>query len=62
MNDETRKTEAIEAVLRWHLPETLRLAQPDTPSCDRHCYSAADVTHQNSLPAAPGLCSHSAAS
>lgn len=32
MNDETRKTEAIEAVLRWHLPETLRLAQPDTPA------------------------------
>ncbi len=36
MNDETKKIEAIEAVIRWHLPETLKLAQSDEtpPSTD----------------------------
>ncbi|MCA9413550.1 MAG: hypothetical protein KC944_20210, partial [Candidatus Omnitrophica bacterium] len=32
MNDEKKTTEAIEAVLRWHLPETLKLAHSDTPA------------------------------
>lgn len=36
MNDETRKLEAVEAVLRWHLPETLKLAagEAEPPSTD----------------------------
>lgn len=36
MNDETRKLEAVEAVLRWHLPETLKLAagEASPPSTD----------------------------